>query len=319
MGGKHIEPMLRVVASGCFMRRRQLLAGVLVMASLSIDSVAMQATHGPVASGQERSGGRIDARVHAQGDTLHYEGLITSAGLAKFTETLQQHPEVITLQVRSRGGDALPAIEMGEHVLRRNLAVVVDRVCNSACANYLFVPAATRRVLPGSVVMWHNSCPQNIADGTAFERVLAGEGTNLSSSLRREGVPLSETERERVVREQGPELAEKLRRYFRAVVRPQRRLFASTGIDSRIVCLGDYLQLPHGGDYAYTLSATDMAAFGLCGVQLPDDYEEGVARILADEGLADRAGPLRLTDYPEFRPSPRRTCPIRTAITKEPH
>jgi hypothetical protein len=319
MRDKNIGPLPRVVARGSSKRPRGVLAGMLVMAGLSMDSVAMQATQDPVAGGQERPGGRIDARVRAEGNTLHYEGLITSAGLSKFAETLQQHPEVITLQVRSRGGDALPAIEMGEHVLRRNLAVVVDRVCNSACANYLFVPAATRRVLPGSVVMWHNSCPQNIPEGTAFERVLAGEGTNLSSSLRREGVPLSETERERVLREQGPELAEKLRRYFRAVVRPQRRLFASTGIDSRIVCLGDYLQLPHGGDYAYTLSATDMAAFGLCGVQLPGDYEEGVARILAEEGLADRAGALRLNDYPEFKPSPRRACPMRAGLTKEPH
>jgi hypothetical protein len=198
MRDKNIGPLPRVVARGSSKRPRGVLAGMLVMAGLSMDSVAMQATQDPVVGGPERPGGRIDARVRAEGNTLHYEGLITSAGLSKFAETLQQHPEVITLQVRSRGGDALPAIEMGEHVLRRNLAVVVDRVCNSACANYLFVPAATRRVLPGSVVMWHNSCPQNIPEGTAFERVLAGEGTNLSSSLRREGVPLSETERSRV-------------------------------------------------------------------------------------------------------------------------
>jgi hypothetical protein len=167
--------------------------------------------------------------------------------------------------------------------------------------------------------MWHNSCPQNIAEGTAFERVLAGEGANLSASMRRDGVPLSDTERERVLREQGPELAQKLRRYYRAAVGPQQRLFARTGIDSRIVCLGDYLQLPHGGDYAYSLSGADMAAFGLCGVELPNDYEQDVTRILAEEGLADRAGLLHLADHPEFMPSPRRSCSTRTDRTKEPH
>lgn len=256
----------------------------------------------------ELPGSNRDAHVRVADTTLHYEGIITAAGLARFRQALSAHPEVTAVQVRSRGGDALPAIEMGGEILRRKLAVVVDRVCNSACASYLFTPAPARRVLPGSMVVWHNSCPQNVPQDTAFERILIGDVPNLTGSMTRHGAPLSQAEIEAEIHRRGPELRETLRRYYRDAARQHKRLFSRTGIDDRIDCLTDYLPAPPKIQ-AYYLSGADMATLGVCNVELPADYEAGVADLLVQEGLADRAGLLRLADYPGFVPSPRAACP----------
>lgn len=255
-------------------------------------------------------GSNRDAHVRVEGTTLYYEGIITASGLSRFQQALSTHPNVTTVQVRSRGGDALPAIDMGKIILRRKLTVVVDRVCNSACASYLFTPAPARRVLPGSMVIWHNSCPQNVPENIAFERILTGDIPNLTGAMTRNGVLLSSAEIEAEIQKRGPELRKELRNYYRATARQQKRLFSRTGIDDRIDCLIDYLPTPHKNQ-AYYLSNADMTALGVCNTELPNDYEAGVAELLTQEGLADRAGLLRLSDYPRFVPSPRNVCQVR--------
>lgn len=294
-------PKNRTAHSRALLYAAGLAAGIASTLALA-NELQPQAEHQQVLVGDNRG-----AQVRVEGNTLYYVGLITADGLSRFQQTLKTHPNVTTLQVRSRGGDALPAIDMGEIVLRRKLTVVVDRVCNSACASYLFTPASVRKVLPESMVIWHNSCPQNVPTDIAFERILTGDIHNLTGAMMRNGVQLSSAEIEVELQKQGPKLREKLRHYFHESARQQKKLFSKTGIDGRIDCLVDYLPLPPQNQ-AYTLSGADMAALGVCNVALPSDYEEGVKRLLTQEGLADRAGVVRLADYPEFKPAPKSAC-----------
>jgi hypothetical protein len=258
-------------------------------------------------------GGRAVADIRVEGDTVVYDGLISAAAYARLAQTLRTHPEITAMRVRSRGGDALPAIDMGELVRERGLAVIVDRSCNSACANYLFVPATVRQILPGSAVMWHNACPQNVPADAEFEKILAGAVENIGGAVRRGDKELTGEERDAVLREQGPKLRRQMRAYFQTYARRHQRFFARAPLHSRVVCLGDYVALPHGKGYGYALSADDMAAFGLCGIELPDDYAATVTRLAAEEGKSERMGMIHLADYPDFHPKPRVACASRAA------
>lgn len=240
------------------------------------------------------------------GEALSYTGLLNKAGLAQLRDVLRAHPGVRTLRVDSSGGDALPALEIGRLVRARRLHVVVEGRCNSACANYVFVPAARRTIRPGAMVMWHNSCPQNVPPGTRFSDVLAGRVPGLAGDAR----PKGEADRGKTVDDL---LADKralrkvdrdMRDYFPEWAAAHQAFFREVPVDARIVCLGDYLALPRGKGHAYTLSAGDMARFGVCGVEAPPTYTRDVVEALAREGKTSLGGPVRLADYPEFEPRP---------------
>jgi hypothetical protein len=64
-------------------------------------------------------------------------------------------PQTSTIRIDSEGGDTAEALNIAELMMARKMGLVVDGVCLSSCANYLFVAAETRKVLSGSVVGWH--------------------------------------------------------------------------------------------------------------------------------------------------------------------
>ncbi|NHZ37178.1 hypothetical protein [Massilia rubra] len=82
-------------------------------------------------------------------------GEITPALLASFRAIIVEHPEVTQLYIDSQGGELPSALEMARIIDQRNLSLVVDGRCFSACANYLFVAARRKSVLPGSMVGIH--------------------------------------------------------------------------------------------------------------------------------------------------------------------
>jgi hypothetical protein len=67
-------------------------------------------------------------------------------------------PETSIIQLAPEGVDtpeASKVADIAELMMARKMGLVVDGVCLSSCANYLFVAAETRKVLSGSVVGWH--------------------------------------------------------------------------------------------------------------------------------------------------------------------
>jgi hypothetical protein len=82
-------------------------------------------------------------------------GTIDAAMASYFKLALAADPAIRTVLIDSYGGDIDSAMDMAALMRERKLRLVVDGRCLSACANYLFPAAASKTVLPGSVVAIH--------------------------------------------------------------------------------------------------------------------------------------------------------------------
>lgn len=89
-------------------------------------------------------------------NTLCYAGPIDSNSKSEFFEHLNVlAPGSVTLVVRSLGGSVDAGLSMAEALLARSFSIYVYSSCASSCANYLFLPAQQRVVLPNSLVIFH--------------------------------------------------------------------------------------------------------------------------------------------------------------------
>lgn len=57
--------------------------------------------------------------------------------------------------IDSEGGDAEAGLRIGEKLVQADVEVVVNRYCFSSCANYVFVPARSKRLNEGAVLGFH--------------------------------------------------------------------------------------------------------------------------------------------------------------------
>jgi hypothetical protein len=244
-----------------------------------------------------------DPAVRVEGRTLHYVGLLNKRGLERLRPLLERHPDLREIRISSSGGEAFPGMEIGQLVRARALDVVVDQRCNSACANFIFLPAPKKTILPNAIVFWHNSCPQNVDRDVDFSRVVNGDVDNLAGEIYLHGRKLEGEEKAVFVKRKARQIRKKMNGYFAEYAERHRAFYAGEPYDSRIVCIGDYVQLPQGPGYAYTFSVKDMARLGVCGVHAEPGYEEHALEVLAASNQSPSAGTLRLSDYPEFKPS----------------
>jgi hypothetical protein len=91
--------------------------------------------------------------VQRDEQTLVFTGYITFGTANAFAAALK--PETTTLVLDSGGGLTTDGLEMGRLIHTRGLDVVVDGLCASSCANYLFTAGRHKTVLPGSYVGFH--------------------------------------------------------------------------------------------------------------------------------------------------------------------
>lgn len=82
-------------------------------------------------------------------------GTIDDAMAEQFKAAVAADSHVDTVVVDSYGGNIASALDIADVIRKRNMHIVVDGRCLSACASYLFSAAATKTVLPGSVVAIH--------------------------------------------------------------------------------------------------------------------------------------------------------------------
>lgn len=267
--------------------------------------VVLLAISSPVVGAQEKATpfASDDPLVRAEGHTLHYVGLLNKRGLERLRSVLQRHPDLREIRVSSSGGEAFPGMEIGQLVRARHLEVVVDQRCNSACANFIFLPARRKTILRDSIVFWHNACPQNVDKDVDFSRVVGGGIDNLAGEIYLHGRKLEGEEKAAFLKKKSRQVRNEMKGYFTEYAKRQQAFYAGEPYDSRIVCLGDYVALPQGPGYAYTLSVEDMARFGVCNVQAESDYAQRAPAILDASGQAGKGGVLQLADYPDFKPS----------------
>jgi hypothetical protein len=84
---------------------------------------------------------------------------IDEASAQQFVSVLRKH-RIRWIEFVSLGGDAGSALKIGEAVYDSQARLIVNGPCVSSCANYVFLAAREKYVLPGGVVAWHGGVPR---------------------------------------------------------------------------------------------------------------------------------------------------------------
>lgn len=96
-------------------------------------------------------------RIEVSGEEIRFTGRITMAAASEFASLLSGSDggAVTLLRIDSPGGDANAGLAIAALVGERQLSVVVERSCNSACAVYILPAAAQARFEPDSFITLH--------------------------------------------------------------------------------------------------------------------------------------------------------------------
>jgi hypothetical protein len=93
-----------------------------------------------------------------------FKGAIDRESVADFLEKNRDF-QGTSITLSSHGGDGEVALRLADWILTKQLDVIVDTICFSACANYLFLAGKNKTVLPGALLMWHGAMLQkNVRD-----------------------------------------------------------------------------------------------------------------------------------------------------------
>lgn len=100
--------------------------------------------------------------VSVSGSTLIFDGPISGDSVLEALRVVRNSGVVIEmLRITSPGGDVPSGIELGYFIKDNNLNVEVDKLCFSACANYVIPAAKTVVINEGSLIGWHGGPRQS--------------------------------------------------------------------------------------------------------------------------------------------------------------
>jgi hypothetical protein len=105
---------------------------------------------------ESAAGRESQASVSVVHDSVRIVGPITAKTAQRFAQITSQQ-DVRRLDISSMGGENLSALRMGRIIWDRHMTVIVSGICMSACASYIFLPAARRQVRPNSLVIFHHT------------------------------------------------------------------------------------------------------------------------------------------------------------------
>ncbi|MBI2608143.1 MAG: hypothetical protein HYW47_00905 [Deltaproteobacteria bacterium] len=85
---------------------------------------------------------------------LKFEGEVIKGDIERFVEIYK--PTDRALIVNSKGGDAQIGVKLGIILHEKNIDVIVDGICASSCANYIFIAAQNKNIRSG-IVGYHGN------------------------------------------------------------------------------------------------------------------------------------------------------------------
>jgi len=99
------------------------------------------------------------ARIWIDDDTLNFYGAISIASRDVFLNFIatEDTSAVRRFMINSLGGDTNTGRVIGRWINDQSLEVVIDAICFSSCANYIFPAGTSRAILADSFVGWHGS------------------------------------------------------------------------------------------------------------------------------------------------------------------
>ncbi len=87
---------------------------------------------------------------------LEISGEIKPGDIIEFKKQVNSIQNNIII-LNSPGGDSKSAIQIGMEISKHSFAVVVNNICASSCANYLFPAGKWKIIAEGGILIWHGS------------------------------------------------------------------------------------------------------------------------------------------------------------------
>ena len=184
------------------------------------------------------------------GEPLYFKGEISEQSVDAFISKYADS-KAGTLYIDSGGGEVEAGIRLGLWLHNRDMNVIVDGVCLSSCANYVFTAGKKKTVLKGSVVGWHGNYHHLKSTGLWMDDV--------ELRMSRDG-------------EDRTTATAKVRAQLEKLVALEKDFFTTVGV-SEYLCWVGKVDPFNVSDY-YTLTAMDMGWFGVKNVSLPLGYWE---------------------------------------------
>ncbi len=115
-----------------------------------------------------------------EGPTVVMNGSLEDRFYESFLSLVKgREDEITTLRVSSAGGKTDEGIKLGHWIFEHGIDVVVDGLCFSSCANYVFTAGRNKTITAGSIVGWHGSEQQD-------EHLARGLGLTVEELLTRQ-------------------------------------------------------------------------------------------------------------------------------------
>ncbi|HAY21355.1 MAG TPA: hypothetical protein DCY27_04155 [Desulfobacterales bacterium] len=199
--------------------------------------------------------------ITIDGTAITYEGNLSEKNIDLFLE-MAKGRKIETLVINSGGGDITAGMELGSWVFKGNIDVVVEGICMSSCANYVFTAGHHKTITNGSIVGWHGNALQE-----------SGKSDNdVREAVTRSFNSLSEEERKKLnLEELVGKSIEQMRGYLVATKKRQADFFTKIGVDEYVCRVGNE---KYGAVDFFILSVEDMGRFGIGNVQAPENYEK---------------------------------------------
>ncbi len=96
---------------------------------------------------------------------IHYDGHLNKEAnerLFELYETSITKPD--TLVISSSGGGVMLGMDLGDWVYDNEINIVIDKLCASSCANYIFTAGKQKSLKKDSIIIWHGSSWQKNID-----------------------------------------------------------------------------------------------------------------------------------------------------------
>lgn len=101
---------------------------------------------------------RDDARITIDGSVARFTGVLNPASVERFFRRIGPvRDQIDTLIINSLGGVTFSGRRIGDWVHQNRITVIVQHVCFSSCANYIFTAAPRKIIRADALVGWHGS------------------------------------------------------------------------------------------------------------------------------------------------------------------
>jgi hypothetical protein len=202
-----------------------------------------------------------EVAITIEGTTVKYVGKVSDKNAELFMNMVKGK-NLTTLVINSGGGEINAGMEIGSWVFDNQIDVVVDGVCMSSCANYVFTAGRFKTIRKGSIVGWHGNALTESATSDQELRRATTEAFNQLPESDQKKLNLEEMIKKAI---------EQSKEYHASSIKRQAEFFTKIGVDEYVCRIG--LE-EYGAEDFYILSVADMARFGIQNVQAPENYEQ---------------------------------------------